>query len=113
MTDTDTATQLDQDVKRYLELDAIKADMQLEQDAIKARLRDLGAGVHHAPCGVNVSVTPNRRFNSDRALEVVPPALLEQIQSVVVDTKKAKAILPPAAYDACMTEVGDPRVSIR
>jgi hypothetical protein len=110
---TDTTTQLDADVKRYLELDAIKADMQIEQDAIKARLRDLGAGVHHAPCGVNVSVTPNRRFNADKATEVLPPALLEQIQTLSVDTKKAKAVLPPAAYETCMTEVGEPRVSIR
>lgn len=106
-------TQLDNDVKRYLELDALKADVEIEQATIKGRLRDLGSGVHHAPCGVNVSVTPNRRFNADRAAELVPGPLLEQIQSVVVDSKKAKAILPPAAYDACMAEVGDPRVVIR
>jgi hypothetical protein len=106
-------TQLDTDVKSYVELDALKADVEIEQAAIKARLRELGTGVHHAPCGIAVSVTSNRRFNADKAAEVIPPPLLEQIQSLVIDTKKARAVLPPTAYDACMVEVGEPRVSIR
>lgn len=105
--------QLDNDVKRFLELDAIKADIDIEQTAIKDRLRQLGTGAHSAPCGVKVSVSENRRFNADKAAQIVPTELLAQIQSLVVDSKKAKAILPPAAYDACCAVVGEPRVSVR
>lgn len=109
---TDLA-QLDEDVKRYLTLDAQKADIETEQAVIKERLRNLGVGAHMAPCGIAVSVSTNRRFNPDKAADVVPPPLLKQIQSVVIDSKKAKAVLPPAAYEACMVEVGEPRVAIR
>jgi hypothetical protein len=107
------STQLDPDVTRYVELDALKANIEIEQAAIKERLRELGTGAHVAPCGIAVSVAANRRFNPELAAQVVPPPLLEQIQSLVIDTKKARAILPPTAYDACMTEVGQPKVTIR
>lgn len=106
-------TQLDTDVKRYLELDAIRADIEIEQNSIKERLRALGAGVHQAPCGVAVSVTPTRRFDAAKAEQIIPPNLLEQVQSLVIDSKKAKAVLPPAAYEACQSEVGSARVTIR
>lgn len=109
---TDPA-QLDTDVKRYLELDAIKADIEIEQSAIKTRLRDLGIGAHSAPCGVAVTVTANRRFNPAEAGRIVPAELLPAIQSTVVDAKKAKAILPPALYEQAMLPVGDPRVVIK
>jgi hypothetical protein len=61
--------QLDADVKRYLELDAVRADIAIEMDAIKARLRD--GGTQLAPCGVKVTVTPNRRFSAEKAAEVI------------------------------------------
>lgn len=112
MTEPDP-TQLDHDVKRYLALDAQKADIETEQAIIKERLRELGVGAHMAPCGIAVSVSVNRRFNPDKAAEVVPPTLLEQIQTLVIDSKKAKQVLPPAAYEACMVQVGEPRVAIR
>lgn len=112
MTNT-TDLDLDSTVKRFLELDAIKADIEIEQASLKAQLRDLGTGTHVAPCGVRVSVTENRRFNADKALQIVPEPLLAQIQTLVVDSKKAKAILPPTAYDACCAVVGEPRVSVR
>lgn len=106
-------TQLDDDVKRYVDLLARKADIDIELDAIKERLRDLGPGAHMAPCGIAVSIATNRRFNPDLAEQVVPPTLLEQIKTTVIDAKKAKAVLPPAAYEACMSEAGAPRVTVR
>lgn len=103
--------QLDADVKRYLELDAHRADITIEMDAIKARLRD--GGTQLAPCGVKVTVTPNRRFSAELAAEVIPEALLPLCQETVISSAKAKAALPPAIYEAAMIEVGDKRVSIR
>ena len=106
-------TQLDNTVKRYLELDAMKADIEIEQASLKAWLRELGTGAYVAPCGVKVSVTPNRRFNADKALEVIPSALLPLCQKTVIDSARAKAALPPAIYETAMIEVGEPRVLVK
>lgn len=108
MTDPD---QLDHDVKRYLELDALKTDLTIEMEAIKARLRE--GGTQMAPCGVKVTVSTNRRFSPERAAEVIPEALLPLCQDTVISSAKAKAALPPAIYEAAMVEVGEPRVTIR
>ena len=107
------ATQLDNDVKRYLELDAMKADLEAEQSIIKARLRGLGEGKYDAPCGVAVTIRPNRRFNPAKAEEIVPAELIPAIQTLIINSKKAKALLPPALYEASMVAVGDPRVVIK
>lgn len=104
---------LDRDVKRYLELDELAKDIAVEQATIKTRLRALGDGSHQAPCGVSVSVTPQRRFNAEHAMDVIPADLLPMVQTTVVDGKKVKALLPPALYEACQVETGDPRVVIR
>lgn len=108
MTDPD---QLDHDVKRYLELDALRADLTVEMEAIKERLRE--GGTQTAPCGVKITVSPNRRFDPAKAAEVVPEALLPLCQKTIIDSAKAKAALPPAIYEAAMVEVGAPRVTIR
>lgn len=109
---TDIA-QLDTDVKRYLELDAAKADIEIEQAAIKERLRALGVGSYTAPCGVAVTITPNRRFNPAEAERIVPAELIPAISTTAIDAKKAKAMLPPALYEAAMLPVGEPRVTLR
>lgn len=104
---------LDKDVRRYLELDELAKDIAIEQATIKTRLRGLGDGNWEAPCGVHVSVTPQRRFNAEHAVTVIPADLLPMVQSTVVDGKKVKALLPPALYEACQVESGDPRVVIK
>lgn len=104
-------TQLDTDVKRYLELDALRADIQIELDTIKTRLRE--GGTQMAPCGVKVTVTANRRFSPEQALKAVPDALLPLCQETIISSAKAKAALPPAIYSDCMVEVGEPRVIVR
>jgi hypothetical protein len=104
-------TQLDNDVKRFLELDALRADITLEMDAIKERLRE--GGTQTAPCGVKVTVSVNRRFDAGKAAEVISEALLPLCQETVISSAKAKAALPPAIYEAAMVEVGAPRVSVR
>ena len=103
-------TELNADVKRYLELDEQRRKIEAEQAEIKHRLRDLGSGEHEAPCGVKVSVTPQRRFNAERARAVLPSDLFSMCQATVVDTKTAKSVLPPALYESCMIESGVARV---
>lgn len=111
-TDTYTAEALDADVKRYLELDERRKEIEMEQAAIKTRIRGLGLGHHDAPCGVGISISPNRRFDPKLAEQVLPPVMLELCRVEVVDAKKAKANLPPTAYEACMKTAGEPRVSL-
>lgn len=104
---------LDRDVKRYLELDELAKDIASEQAGIKAQLRSLGEGNWEAPCGVQVLVTPQRRFNPEHAQTVIPADLLPLVQSTVIDSKKVRALLPPALYEACQVESGDLKVTIR
>lgn len=82
---------------------------------IVAQLRDaLGAGKHSAG-EHTVTVTISRRFNADRAAEVLSsnPELLAACQETVISSAKAKQVLAPAVYESLMVEQGDPRVSIR
>jgi hypothetical protein len=106
--------ELDADVKRYLELDEIKSDIAVEQEAIKARLRSLGIGVHHTSSGVPFKIAkPNRRFNLDRATQLLPAETLEQCRTDGFDPSKVKRFLSPELLDMCMDDTdGDPRVSV-
>jgi len=108
-----TQDQFDADVRRYVELEAAKADIQVELETIKERLRQRGEGKHTAPCGVRVTVSPNRRFNPQLAADIVPAELIPAIQTTSIDSKKAKAVLPPAMYEQAMAEVGEPRVVVK
>lgn len=109
-TDTYTTAALDGDVRRFLELDERRKDIEAEQAIIKARIRALGVGHYDAPCGVGVTVSPNRRFDPGLAEQVIPDELLTLCRVTVVDSKAAKRALPPAVYEQCMKPVGDPRV---
>lgn len=108
-----TPDELDALTKRYLELDAKRSELAGECERIKLQLRaSLDLGTHTAPTGVKVIVSPNRRFDPKLAEQVIPLELLSLVQSTGVDSKKAKAELPPKLYEACMKEAGEPKVSI-
>lgn len=103
----------DDDIRAYVELDAKRADIQIQLDVIKARIRERGVGTYTGPNGIKVSVTPNRRFDPVYAAEILPKELIPLVQATKVDPKLAKANLPPVTYEQCMREVGDARVSFR
>lgn len=96
----------------YLDLTNRQRAIAERLDAVKAELRDLGAGPHTVG-DLTVTVTPSRRFNPDQAARVLPAELLAQITAPAVSSSLAKRILPPALYDACMVESGDPRVGVK
>ncbi len=102
---------LDELVKRYADVASHIATLNAELDAIKDELRAVGTTT--APCGMSVSVSVNRRFNADRAAEVLPASLLAAVTRPQIDTTLAKAQLPPALYEQCMVEVGQPRVAVK
>lgn len=88
-----------------------KAELDAEADEIKAQLRDLGPG-SHAAGDYKVSITVQRRFDPALAKQVLSDETFESL-CTAFDTKRAKQILAPAIYDACMSESGDPRVVVK
>jgi len=113
--DTYPPAAMDNDVRRYLELDEAAKEIAAEQAGIKARLRALGTGEHVAPCGVVVAVTPpNRTFDLGTAVKLLAPEVLEHCKADGFDPAKVKRFLPPALLDVAMLPgKGEPRVSIR
>lgn len=111
------ADELDQLTKEYLEVDAKRQEYAERCEGIKAKLRtELAIGRYDTASGVKVAIVPQRRFNEEQARTVLTDhglgELLPLCMKEVVDSAKAKQVLPGAVYDLCMREVGDPRVSI-
>lgn len=117
-TTSPTGTELDQTLKatvtRLLEI----REARLLLDAEEANLKNIVRT--HIPPGqagtVNgepvVTVSVNRRFNPDLAQKALPAELLTLITVPTVHGPTAKKTLPPALYEACMAEVGEPVVRL-
>lgn len=104
--DTDTA----RIVSRLVDLQAIIAEKTAEAEALKAELRSLPPGEHDIAGKPVLRIIPNRRFDPAKALELVPESLRDQCYSNTLDSAKVKQYLAPALLDACMVEVGKPKV---
>ena len=95
-------------------------DLRARRDQIGARMNDvanelrtaLGRGTYEAGA-YKVSISPNRRFDPDKARTVLPPELLAACSETVVSAAKARQILAPLTYEALMVEVGDDRISVK
>lgn len=96
---------------RLVALNSQITDLTAAADEVKNKLREhcgLGAFTDH---GVKaLSITPNRRFNADRAIAVLPPELVALCTVPQVVSGVAKKNLPPALFEACTVEVGKPVV---
>lgn len=111
-----TPQELDDLVKRYIDLDARRTELADECESIKTRIRDeLNDGQHETPSGVTVTVSPpSRSFNIGAAINLLPVEALEQCRLDGYDPKKIKRFLAPALLDLCMDAgSGERRVSIR
>ena len=47
-------------------------------------------------------VQQRRTFDTERARQILPPALIEQATVPTLDKQALKALIPPALLDACM-----------
>jgi hypothetical protein len=111
-------TELDSTLKtavvRLLEIRDAKTTLEAEEAQLKTTIRahlkpgDQGC-VNGQPV---VAVTPNRRFSPTLALETLPEPLLSLCMVTKVDSAAAKKALPPAVYEQCMAEVGEPVVRV-
>jgi hypothetical protein len=90
-----------------------KALLADRETALKTALRELLGTGKHQVAGLTVSITPNRRFNSDAAEVAYPRTQYPELYTLTLDSKKTKNAIPPGDYDALMLDVGDPRVSLR
>lgn len=103
---------LDRLASTFLELADQIAELQSQQDHIKAQLRDLDVGKHTSPSGIPISIeAPRRSFNSERAWSMLNPD--QQAVCMSPDARKVKAQLPAVLLDACMDEgTGQPIVKV-
>lgn len=107
-------TALDLDTARIVaklaDINARVADLTSEAEALKAELRNLPAGDHLIDGRPAVRIVPNRRFDADKGLELVPEPLRGECYSTAVDAAKVKSYLAPALLEMAMVEVGKPKV---
>lgn len=110
-----TPEALDHDVKRLQELKNIRDDIEAEQSQILDRIRALELGQHTTLSGASFTISPpNRRFNIEKAVQLLPDETLAQCRAEGFDPAKVKRFLSPELLDMCMDEGrGEPRVSFR
>lgn len=103
----------DADLEMYRNLSHAIATLTEQLDDIKHRLRlHYGAGKHTADDGTTITVTANRRFDPELVWDVLSPQQVAEIQELTVSATLAKKLLPPAVYQQCTKEVGQPRLTI-
>jgi hypothetical protein len=82
------------------------ATLQLVEAALKSKIRDTCPGPDSYAAGnLTVVVSSNRRFNPERAAQVIAPDLLPLVSVItsVIDKTKV-SVLCPDQFDACFTE---------
>jgi hypothetical protein len=104
---------LDDDVATYLEVSERWRQLGAELAAVRHRLADRGIGTHKTSSGIKVTVSsPNRRFNADKAWEMLTPA--QRKLCVSPDSSKIRQQLPPVLAEECMEPgTGTPRVVVK
>lgn len=112
---TDKSTALEVLARRRLELTARREDLDAtiaEVDAALMTLLEPGQSATIDGAPVWTLRHGNRRFNADKAREVLPETLIDAITvtETRLDSKVAKDVLPPALYVMACTE-GKPFVA--
>lgn len=113
-----STTELDDELKaavtRLLTLQQTRTDIEAEEARLKTLIRSrLHVGDRGTVNGQTVlALSPNRRFSPSLAEQVLPASLLDLCKVTKVDSSTAKKTLPPALYDSCMAEVGEPVVKL-
>lgn len=108
MTDLDTDTA--RIIAKLAELNARIADLTTEAESLKAELRNLPAGDHLVDGRPALRIVPTRKFDTEKALELVPEPLRPNCYSNVLDAAKVKEYLAPALVETVMVVSGKPKV---
>lgn len=109
-------TQLDTDTARIVaklaETNARIADLNSQAEALKAELRQLPPADYDIDGRPALRITPTRRFDPSKGLELVPEPLRDQCYSTVVDAAKVRTYLAPALVEMAMVDSGKPKVTV-
>lgn len=99
-------------VRRLADVLAKIGELEIEAEGIKQVLRDnFDAGAHEVN-GVGFKVTPGRRFNAEKAIQLVPESRRRECLTIGVDPAKVKRLLTSEQVDECMDPYGKAKVSV-
>lgn len=104
---------LDQILTEWFDINDRIAQLEDAKKNLQAEMRDLGEGQHQGERGAVTVSPPAKRFNPNRAAEVLPIDLYNMCQESVITSARAKKVLPPALYEACSEPNGQPRVTVK
>jgi hypothetical protein len=108
---TDQLTSLAAQLAKVLDQ---KNQIEEQEKRLKTQIRELVPGPDSYPAGpLTVTVSPNNRFNPEKALPLIPEALLPVVTRVeiVVDRDKLKVLLPDVYAEA--QTAGDWRIGLK
>jgi hypothetical protein len=91
---------------RLLQVEEAIAALESERFGLRANLIALLGEGKHEVAGSKLDIRRQRRFNADKAVEVLPPELLAACRREVIDSAQARRVLPPDLYAACQVETG-------
>lgn len=102
-------------ITRLQQLAAISAHAKEEETELKARLRKiLAVGQKGLVEGVPVvALQPNRRFDVEAGIALLPAELRDLCRADGYDPKKIKQYLAPALVETCMVDAGEPKVVLQ
>lgn len=97
-------TELTDCVVRLADIQARQAELQRQADSLKTILRALGETRQRRFGDLMLTVTPNRRFDANKARDVLSAPVLQQISVSRPDPATARKVLPPDVYAECCTD---------
>jgi hypothetical protein len=100
-------------VARLAHIQARRDELAEEENQIKAKLREnLTEGIYMINGRAVLGISTGRRFDPDLAASILPPELISLCQVTVIDSRRAKEILPPLVYAKCQKLSTTPTVRV-
>lgn len=101
-------------ITRLVHINARITELHEEQDSIKHQLAN---NLKHGDYTINgkpaFTLSVGKRFDPNLAAQIIPPQLLPLCQALVIDSTRAKAVLPPTLYEQCQKPNSKPTVRLQ
>jgi len=100
-------------VTRLAHIQSRKAELEAQETELKAKLTEhLTYGSYTIGGKPALTISVGRRFDPTLAAQVLPAELIALCQVTIIDTKRAKEILPPAVFAQCQKLNDNPTVRV-